>query len=563
MAFDPDFRVEPPVLRDYTNADGNLEVDEFHAASNTQANRSSRQAGDRGPAPGRVNHNGRTAPVRAGRRPLHLDRRRRGRGDGLDNARAPERPAGQAPADQPPQACGRSRTRSPGTTRTSASRAATRSTPTGCAIPCRFSFDSANGNLAIGDVGQGAWEEVDYETASRCEGLVLRLAHFEGRPGSYRLRAAPDPNPNHRPPILPITCKRPTAATAPARSSAASSSTTLSSSLLNGRYVYSDNCNGDIRSLVPTPPRAGTTMRHGPHVSQPERRSASAARATLRRLWDVTYRIVTLRAAGGPPSLYRYSSSAPLRRPDGRVESHGHGARHRDPQQPSRHPATEHRPTARQSTSIARPTGPSSARFRWIRPSGSPRSSTRVRAAQPEWEAIGLAGRRRWLERLRDWLIANESPCRGRDAGGDRQGPRRGRAGGAVHLRDDQLLLRERGRVPRRGVPHPPHPAAEGEAASDRLPPLRRGGHHQPLELPRDPRLRRRDPGAARRQRRGDQAVGVHAAVGHGDRPRVEGGDRRPGRARRRQRRRRDGRARWSTRSTTSSSRARTAPARS
>jgi acyl-CoA reductase-like NAD-dependent aldehyde dehydrogenase len=33
----------------------------------------------------------------------------------------------------------------------------------------------------------------------------------------------------------------------------------------------------------------------------------------------------------------------------------------------------------------------------------------RVRAAQPEWEAIGLAGRRRWLERLRDWLIANES----------------------------------------------------------------------------------------------------------------------------------------------------------
>src|SRR5690242_12937282 len=33
----------------------------------------------------------------------------------------------------------------------------------------------------------------------------------------------------------------------------------------------------------------------------------------------------------------------------------------------------------------------------------------RVRAAQPEWEAIGIAGRRRWLERLRDWLIANES----------------------------------------------------------------------------------------------------------------------------------------------------------
>src|SRR5919198_1140706 len=29
----------------------------------------------------------------------------------------------------------------------------------------------------------------------------------------------------------------------------------------------------------------------------------------------------------------------------------------------------------------------------------------RVRAAQPEWEAIGFAGRRRWLERLRDWIL--------------------------------------------------------------------------------------------------------------------------------------------------------------
>src|SRR3954467_11426815 len=32
----------------------------------------------------------------------------------------------------------------------------------------------------------------------------------------------------------------------------------------------------------------------------------------------------------------------------------------------------------------------------------------RVRASQAEWESMGLAGRRRWLERLRDWMIANE-----------------------------------------------------------------------------------------------------------------------------------------------------------
>ena len=32
----------------------------------------------------------------------------------------------------------------------------------------------------------------------------------------------------------------------------------------------------------------------------------------------------------------------------------------------------------------------------------------RLRRAQPEWEAIGFAGRRRWLGKLRDWLFDNE-----------------------------------------------------------------------------------------------------------------------------------------------------------
>src|SRR3954449_13342197 len=47
---------------------------------------------------------------------------------------------------------------------------------------------------------------------------------------------------------------------------------------------------------------------------------------------------------------------------------------------------------------------------------------SRVRAAQPEWEAIGLAGRRRWLERLRDWLIENEDRGAGGVQGQQRNG---------------------------------------------------------------------------------------------------------------------------------------------
>ena len=33
----------------------------------------------------------------------------------------------------------------------------------------------------------------------------------------------------------------------------------------------------------------------------------------------------------------------------------------------------------------------------------------RVRANQPEWEALGIEGRYRWLGKLRDWLLDNKS----------------------------------------------------------------------------------------------------------------------------------------------------------
>ena len=46
--------------------------------------------------------------------------------------------------------------------------------------PWRFSFDRANGNLWIGDVGQNAWEEIDRLPAGRPAGANLGWSGYEG-----------------------------------------------------------------------------------------------------------------------------------------------------------------------------------------------------------------------------------------------------------------------------------------------------------------------------------------------------------------------------------------------
>ncbi len=46
--------------------------------------------------------------------------------------------------------------------------------------PWRFSFDRETGDLWLGDVGQDAWEEVDFEAAGRTGGLNFGWDRFEG-----------------------------------------------------------------------------------------------------------------------------------------------------------------------------------------------------------------------------------------------------------------------------------------------------------------------------------------------------------------------------------------------
>ena len=74
----------------------------------------------------------------------------------------------------------------------------------------------------------------------------------------------------------------------------------------------------------------------------------------------------------------------------------------------------------------------------------------RVRANQPGWEAIGFAGRRRWLEGLRDWILANQD--RIDELMQEETGKVRADADarGLLLPRRDQLLVRSGPEVPRR-----------------------------------------------------------------------------------------------------------------
>jgi len=55
--------------------------------------------------------------------------------------------------------------------------------------PWRFSFDRANGDLYVGDVGQGEWEEIDYRPAA----AIGRLANYGWRTYEGRARYSSTP----------------------------------------------------------------------------------------------------------------------------------------------------------------------------------------------------------------------------------------------------------------------------------------------------------------------------------------------------------------------------------
>ncbi len=116
--------------------------------------------------------------------------------------------------------------------------------------PFRFSIDAKTNRIAIGDVGQDSYEEVDYTTLTAAKGANFGWPEFEGF-HSY------DPSrPGPGTPVDPIFeyPHPPDPGTNPASGCAVIGGDVVRSPdlpSLAGQYVYSDNCTGDIRAFTP------------------------------------------------------------------------------------------------------------------------------------------------------------------------------------------------------------------------------------------------------------------------------------------------------------------------
>jgi glucose/arabinose dehydrogenase len=125
--------------------------------------------------------------------------------------------------------------------------------------PFRFSFDKDTKTLAIGDVGQDLWEEVDYAKVSKASGANFGWDAYEGfvplELPSLCSSTGDTPSPLPDGTTFPIAAyphdsENPDQYTGCAIIGGPVVRDERLKSLY-GRYLYSDSCNGGIQSLVP------------------------------------------------------------------------------------------------------------------------------------------------------------------------------------------------------------------------------------------------------------------------------------------------------------------------
>ncbi len=108
--------------------------------------------------------------------------------------------------------------------------------------PWRFSFDRATGALSIGDVGQGAIEEINFAAAGRASGANYGWRPFEGSRRTAGVSASEDA-PGHVRPVIELSHDD-------GNCSVTGGYVVRDKGVpaLAGRYVYGDFCKGQLRS---------------------------------------------------------------------------------------------------------------------------------------------------------------------------------------------------------------------------------------------------------------------------------------------------------------------------
>jgi glucose/arabinose dehydrogenase len=275
MAFDPRYAHNGLFYVYYTNSDGNIEVDSFHAKSGSTARPASRRRVIVIPHPGAANHNGATLAFGPGGH-LYLATGDGGfAGDPHENAQNHNVLLGKLLRIDP-HAHGKKPYSVPKGNPFVGRAGRNEIYALGLRNPFRFSFD--RGRILIGDVGQARWEEVDFEGRRALRGSNFGWDHFEGRhrfdyPGDNE---APRPKHRYRPPILEYAHN---ASNCGGGSCAITGGVVVRDhglGALRGRYIYADFYKGDVRSLAPHHPRGRHDHAIGLHVDHPSSFSVGA-----------------------------------------------------------------------------------------------------------------------------------------------------------------------------------------------------------------------------------------------------------------------------------------------
>jgi len=241
VAFDPDYASNRRFFVYYVNQNGDLRVDSLKRKrkSATRADLGSRRKLIEIPHPVNSNHNG--GQLQFGPDGfLYLAPGDGGAsGDPNGNAQNPETLLGKVLRVDPKRKRGYS---SPDSNPFAAGAGRDEIYSLGLRNPYRFSFDSASGDLWIGDVGQNEFEEIDRVDANAGPGANFGWDLFEGNQEFDGDSA--NPPANYVPPVHEYELADGNCAV-----TGGYVSHDPAVPAFEGRYLYADFCGGDLRSL--------------------------------------------------------------------------------------------------------------------------------------------------------------------------------------------------------------------------------------------------------------------------------------------------------------------------